>query len=35
MESIADPASDTEGLALSVQRERARAPGSRDLDSDF
>jgi len=35
MEAIADPASDTEGLALSAQRERARAPKSKELDSDF
>jgi transcriptional regulator with XRE-family HTH domain len=35
METIADPASDTEGLALAAQRERARAPDSQELDSDF
>jgi transcriptional regulator with XRE-family HTH domain len=35
METIADPARDREGVALSSQRERARAPGSQDLDSDF
>jgi transcriptional regulator with XRE-family HTH domain len=35
MESIADPALDREGIALSARRTRARASGSRDLDSDF
>jgi transcriptional regulator with XRE-family HTH domain len=35
MEAIADPASDREGLALSAQRERARASRSKELDSDF
>src|SRR5688572_11158379 len=35
MEAIADQASDKEGLALSAQRERARASGSQELDSDF
>ena len=35
METIADPASDREGLALYAQRERARAPESQELDSDF
>ena len=32
MEAIADPARDREGIALSVQRERARAPESHELD---
>lgn len=35
MQAIADPASDTEGLALSAHRERARTSSSEDLDSDF
>ncbi|HEX9876252.1 MAG TPA: helix-turn-helix transcriptional regulator [Gammaproteobacteria bacterium] len=35
MEAIADPASDREGIALSAQRERARAHGPQELDSDF
>ncbi|MGH8863523.1 MAG: helix-turn-helix domain-containing protein [Burkholderiales bacterium] len=35
MGTLADPASDAEGLALSSQRERARASESQDLDSDF
>jgi transcriptional regulator with XRE-family HTH domain len=35
MEAIADPASDKEGLALSAQRERARASTPQELDSDF
>jgi transcriptional regulator with XRE-family HTH domain len=35
MESLADPSSDREGLALSAQRERARTTSARDLDSDF
>ncbi len=35
MDTLADPATDTEGLALSVQRERARATQSQELDSDF
>jgi hypothetical protein len=37
METIADPASDREGIALSAQRERERARGStpQELDSDF
>lgn len=35
METIADPASDEEGLALSMQRERARASEQQELDSDF
>jgi transcriptional regulator with XRE-family HTH domain len=33
--TLADPAMDTEGLALSAKRERARATESRELDSDF
>lgn len=32
---IADPALDTEGLALSLHRERARARQTERLDSDF
>jgi transcriptional regulator with XRE-family HTH domain len=35
MGTLADPASDTEGLALSAQRGRARTSESRELDSDF
>lgn len=35
LENIADPASDAEGLALSMPRERARAGQSESLDSDF
>lgn len=35
MEAIADPATDKEGLALSAQRERARASSPQELDSDF
>jgi transcriptional regulator with XRE-family HTH domain len=35
METIADPASDREGLALSAQRERARRRTPQELDSDF
>lgn len=35
IETIADPASDEEGLALSMQRERARASEQQELDSDF
>ncbi|MEX0960317.1 MAG: helix-turn-helix transcriptional regulator [Burkholderiales bacterium] len=35
MDTLADPASDSEGLALSAQRERARATKSQELDSDF
>jgi transcriptional regulator with XRE-family HTH domain len=35
METIADPASDREGTALSAQRERARGSTPRELDSDF
>jgi transcriptional regulator with XRE-family HTH domain len=35
METIADPASDREGIALSAQRERARGSTPQELDSDF
>ena len=35
MHDLADPAFDEEGLALSPSRERARARGSKELDSDF
>jgi transcriptional regulator with XRE-family HTH domain len=35
MDAIGDPASDREGLALSAQRERARAKSTKELDSDF
>ena len=35
MGTLADPATDSEGLALSAQRERARATKSQELDSDF
>jgi transcriptional regulator with XRE-family HTH domain len=35
METVAEPASDREGLALSAQRQRARASGPLELDSDF
>jgi len=35
MGTLADPATDTEGLAPSAQRQRARATESRELDSDF
>ena len=35
MDTIADPASDKEGLALSTRRERARTSTPQDLDSDF
>lgn len=35
MSDLADPALDAEGLALSLSRERARAKGSEELDSDF
>jgi transcriptional regulator with XRE-family HTH domain len=34
-ETLADPATDREGLALSAQRERARASTPQELDSDF
>jgi len=32
---LADPAEDTEGLALSERRERARSTSSKKLDDDF
>jgi transcriptional regulator with XRE-family HTH domain len=35
MEVLADPSRDTEGLASSMQRERARAEKPEELDSDF
>jgi transcriptional regulator with XRE-family HTH domain len=35
MELLAEPSSDTEGLALSDRRERARTENSEELDSDF
>ena len=35
MEYLADPATDDEGLALSMRRERARAEKPEELDSDF
>ena len=35
MHDLADPAFDEEGLALSLSRERARARGGKELDSDF
>lgn len=35
MSDVADPASDGEGLALSMSRERARSHEARGLDSDF
>ena len=35
METVADPASDREGLARSAQRERARTKSPTELDSDF
>jgi transcriptional regulator with XRE-family HTH domain len=35
VETLADPATDREGLALSAQRERARASTPQELDSDF
>jgi transcriptional regulator with XRE-family HTH domain len=35
MEVLADPSRDLEGLALSTQRERARAEKPTELDSDF
>jgi len=35
MGTLADPAADAEGLALSSRRERARASESQELDSDF
>jgi hypothetical protein len=35
MDTLADPATDEEGLALSMRRERARAEKPEELDSDF
>jgi transcriptional regulator with XRE-family HTH domain len=35
METVADPALDREGLALSAQRERARMKSPTELDNDF
>lgn len=35
MDALADPARDREGLALTSQRERARAENTEELDSDF
>lgn len=35
METVADPASDREGLALSAHRDRARTKRTTELDSDF
>ncbi len=35
MSTLAEPALDAEGLALSSSRERARATGKEGLDSDF
>ena len=35
MEVLADPATDEEGTALSMRRERARAEKPKELDSDF
>jgi len=35
MDRLADPATDEEGLALSMHRERARAEKPEELDSDF
>lgn len=35
MAALADPAEDTEGLALSAHRERARSEKPTELDSDF
>ena len=35
MDRLADPASDEEGLALSMTRERARLKDSDGLDNDF
>lgn len=34
-DALADPAADSEGLALSERRERARHTGSKDLDDAF
>jgi transcriptional regulator with XRE-family HTH domain len=35
IEMLADPATDVEGIALSMGRERARATKPEELDSDF
>lgn len=35
MSEVADPARDTEGLALSPSRQRARSKEKKGLDSDF
>lgn len=35
MDGLADPASDEEGLALSMTRERARLKNDEGLDNDF
>jgi transcriptional regulator with XRE-family HTH domain len=35
MEDLADPATDEEGIALSMRRERARAEKPEELDRDF
>ena len=35
MGKLADPATDAEGLALSMTRERARGGSPEDLDNDF
>lgn len=35
VEGLADPASDREGLARAVSRERARARAASELDDDF
>ena len=35
MSMLADPTTDTEGLALATRRERARTGESQELDSDF
>jgi len=35
MDSLADPATDETGLALSMRRERARTKKREELDSDF
>ncbi len=35
MDTLADPATDEEGLALSMRRKRARAEKPGELDSDF
>ena len=35
METVADPARDREGIMHAPERERARKPESKELDSDF